>query len=434
MSRPENLITRNYSRREFLQLGAIVAAALTLPEIQNATSVLLEQKRDLDISGLDNASFINSNLDNLKGIRMGCTFRVEKFGITLANYQTEEGQKAQEEALKSLDFAHRKLGVNDVRIPIWWNNVVDENGNFDFGVYKPLFDYCKTNGIKTTAGIGLKGAGWPETHVPDSIVRRLKRIPPPDYTISFSSELGQESLENSAKLLDYLSKNYDLDELVIQTENEAFNSFGEPNWSMTEDYMNTLIDISAGYFPNAPILLNYSGSQDIGKIRNVLFKQISLGRKIIIGASYYPFGPGNMVLPGLGITDDMMIDGISKAKMLGRDYYKQNVQDSRRLKFGLQATELGTEPWEVSPDDPKQKFAILPGNSSKAFRFTVLRAAKYIVDNKADGNVLGIWGGIEDLTRRYFNGTITDEQIEILDLTRRINILNPRPTYSRNAA
>jgi hypothetical protein len=58
------------------------------------------------------------------------------------------------------------LGVKNIRIPIYWDDVEKTPGDFDFYEYDLMFDEGAKRNVKFIANIGARLPRWPECHLP----------------------------------------------------------------------------------------------------------------------------------------------------------------------------------------------------------------------------------------------------------------------------
>jgi len=351
----ENTYNPILSRRSLLKNVIGAAILISRPHLLD----IPQEKRDFDLKIFDN-------------IDIGASFSPEEFGLNQANYKSEEGQRTQNAALNMLRFIQEDLGINDVRLGVRWTNIVDENGNFDFGMYKPFFDYCLKNGMNVTLNVGIKVFRWPEEHIPTRIIENM---PKAGSVISSTDEIAKTYLIWGEKLFNFLRSNYSKEELeqikTIQPENESYNSFGKLKLTMSDDYLVELTALARNYFQESDILLTSSEFFNLGQIYN-LFEILSSfvdKNKLKIGINDYPFLAGNLT--------DPIEDYNLKTAILGgitiRDFKKQGYQ--------IEVSEAEAEPWLDEP---------MPDPLS-AFKIVTLRATDNIFNPKQK-SVLRLWG------------------------------------------
>ncbi|EKE19145.1 MAG: hypothetical protein ACD_9C00120G0003, partial [uncultured bacterium] len=133
---------------------------------------------------------------------------------------------------ETFDAIVEEMPIENIRIPIYWDQIEAKPGEFDFSQIDYLMDKAAENNIKVTLAIGLKVPRWPECFIPDWS----------DQTdnIAFKQSLFQ--------MIDVVVKRY-RDHLALekwQVENEPFFPFGEcpapePSWFYQEvDFVRML--------------------------------------------------------------------------------------------------------------------------------------------------------------------------------------------------
>lgn len=322
----------NFSRRDFLKRGLGIGAVVFESKTPNFTRI-------------ENLAF-NAELFSDTGFgfsfspeRLSWFFTGGKTELSLANYETPEGQQMLSRALSSLDYSHTNLGLNTIRLGIRWDNIVDENGNFNFGMYKPFFDYCINNGIDITLNFGIKVFGWPEEHIPPMFKQDAS---PEADKVSSQSDIAKAYMPWADKLFNYLTNIYTPEQLAkimtVQPENEPFNPFGENKFTMDYDYLTELVLLAQKYFPTSRVLINSSELNNIGDIYS-LFQGLSNfvdNDRLILGINYYPFIPGNLIDP---------IDLYNLESVFNK---QAQLADFERQGYGIIVSELGIEPWSAN--------------------------------------------------------------------------------------
>jgi hypothetical protein len=91
------------------------------------------------------------------------------FGLTFsAKFCAELGLDARETYAALLD----ELGVKQIRLPIYWDEIEAEEGLFDFSEYDYLLDEGEKRGVKFIISIGRRTPRWPECHSPAWLNRK----------------------------------------------------------------------------------------------------------------------------------------------------------------------------------------------------------------------------------------------------------------------
>ena len=86
------------------------------------------------------------------------------FGITFsAKYCNDMGLDYKEVYEAILD----DLTVKKIRIPIYWNEIEQEEGVFDFSSYDYLINEGEKRGVDFIISLGYRVPRWPECHFPE---------------------------------------------------------------------------------------------------------------------------------------------------------------------------------------------------------------------------------------------------------------------------
>lgn len=133
-----------------------------------------------------------------------------QLGVTFSKTYAEElGLDWREVYLATLD----DLKVRHIRLPLYWNDIESEQGNYQWDDYDWMVTNAQTRGVALTVVVGAKVPRWPECYVPD-------------WARSNGSVLDEEAL------LSYIQRavqRYSTSTAVSawQVENEAHFPFGE---------------------------------------------------------------------------------------------------------------------------------------------------------------------------------------------------------------
>ncbi len=86
------------------------------------------------------------------------------FGITYSKKYAESiGLDWKETYIAMLD----ELGVKKIRIPVYWDEIEEEPGVFNFSDYDFLIEEAEKRDVKIVLNFGMRVARWPECHFPD---------------------------------------------------------------------------------------------------------------------------------------------------------------------------------------------------------------------------------------------------------------------------
>ena len=133
-----------------------------------------------------------------------------KFGITFSSlYTTQLGLNVKETYQALVD----ELGVRTVRLPVYWSQIEQESGRFDWEEMDWLVDYSKEHEVALTLVVGAKVPRWPECFIPDW-AEKLSSADRQKAVLSFL-----ETTVNRYKTVSVVER--------WQVENEPFFPFGE---------------------------------------------------------------------------------------------------------------------------------------------------------------------------------------------------------------
>ena len=92
------------------------------------------------------------------------THKPNFFGVTFSTKFCDEiGLDWKEVYLASLD----DLGVREIRLPIYWDDIEPASGVFDFSKYDYIIQEGEKRNVKFIVNIGWRLPRWPECHAPD---------------------------------------------------------------------------------------------------------------------------------------------------------------------------------------------------------------------------------------------------------------------------
>lgn len=164
------------------------------------------------------------------------------WGLTYSDKFAEEmGLDWQEVYLAILD----DLEVKNIRIPIYWDQIEQTEGEYDFSRYDFIFDEGKKRNVKFIANVGWRLPRWPECHTPLWLKNK---------TVDLARAKNLEMLDKVVRHFQ------DREEIVYwQVENEPlFNWFGEcPKGD--RKYLQTEIDLVKKIDDTRPIIISASG-------------------------------------------------------------------------------------------------------------------------------------------------------------------------------
>lgn len=89
------------------------------------------------------------------------------FGVTFSKKFTEELNMDWKEVYQAiLD----DLKVKHIRVPIYWDDIEQKEGDYNFGDYDYIFDEGKKRNAKFVVNLGWRLPRWPECHTPNWLI------------------------------------------------------------------------------------------------------------------------------------------------------------------------------------------------------------------------------------------------------------------------
>ncbi|MFA5126573.1 MAG: glycoside hydrolase family 2 TIM barrel-domain containing protein [Patescibacteria group bacterium] len=137
------------------------------------------------------------------------------------------------------------LQAKNIRIPIYWDQIEKNKGEYDFSNYDYIFDEGDRRGVDFVANIGYRLPRWPECHAPQWLDQKN------------DSEREQATLDMLAVIINHYKDRPAIK--VWQIENEPlFNLFGEcPKGHL--DFLQKEIALARNLDKTRPILVSVSG-------------------------------------------------------------------------------------------------------------------------------------------------------------------------------
>lgn len=199
-----------------------------------------------------------------------------RFGVTFSSRFARDMGLDASETLRALFV---DLGVRKVRIPVYWDAVERERGNFDFSDIDWQLNMARQYGAEVILAVGQKVPRWPECFVP--------------------SWADTEALKNEAAkrfIQETISRYKHRSEITLwQIENEPFLAFGVC-LPMSGDVLDQEISVARIEDPSRPILTTDSGELSLwvsaasrGDVfGTTLYRKLWSNR---FGYITYPIGP-----------------------------------------------------------------------------------------------------------------------------------------------
>lgn len=275
-----------------------------------------------------------------------------EFGVTFSvNYTEELGL----DTIETYNAMLEDLRVKYVRLPIYWNQIEAEEGNYNFELYDHLIRRAEDLGVSLTAVVGRRQPRWPECHIPE-------------WAKDFSETVQRRAVLRSIETVVNRYKNSPAID-VWQVENEPlFGIFGEcpaPDYDFLVEEINLVKTLD----PERPIQITDSGELSTWLHTAYLGDQLGISMYRItwnkhFGYWYYPLSPKFYTYHGAliyAITDHIVISELQaepwfpdqpvhetplkeQYKSMNPDLFWKNVDFARRTQFE-QAYLWGVEWW-----------------------------------------------------------------------------------------
>jgi hypothetical protein len=379
-------------------------------------------------------AFLNDHEDQLRLVRLGSTFSPDHYHELLSAQGVHDAAARHRLMHAGLDFLHDQLGIDEVRLPIRWNQAVSRDGRLNMRFYERRLDRLIEQRASVCLNVGpIKVARWPEDHLPDWIPSIRRAMPPAGSVVRPDSELAKHAFDHLARLLSYLTARYSAHELacitVVQPENEPFSHFGGNRYFLSAEYMRRATALIGSYLPGRPVLINSLGMasprdflRGVSGLDTVLSAFEAMQRRpgiasprFVLGFDYYHYIPGAPWLPIYGVLDqltltNMRVDSLATAT---RDWAGDPALD-------VEVTEAQMEPWGNET----------PGASLEHFQFVVRRCLGIV--KRTAPSTIRLWG-VERLAVTMLGGAGAAEHRALCNTIAAINALAPA-SVDRQAA
>lgn len=382
--------------------------------ILKSVNNLIQAHKDKNLSSQE---FFQKYKSELSKTKIGCSFNPEHWVFYKeadSPFVTSSDKHRAVLVMQAAKFIIEDLKIKDIRLSIRWSEVY-KNGNIELDYYKELFNYILNQEVKVTLNVGpIKTMRWPEETVPEDILHKLKNRPAKGDTIKLDSELGKISIVYLQALLQKLKSKFTPKQLekitTFQTNNEAFNKFGQYSWTMSGELELKFVEIVNQEFPNKSFLFNSAGRNDLNKVINLINSLHEILNKpfsdFIVGYNYYfkvPQTAKNFILKyfdnlWIAIPGSMSTSTLKKI--------------SKKKGFAIEVSELQGEPW-IGIN--------APGNSLSDFQYSLIRSIQAILNvSEKEESIIRYWG-IEDLVVRHLYKQYNAEHKKIFALITSIN-------------
>lgn len=393
--------TPHISRRRALQVGL---GAVGMYAAGKLGGPIVDQKYDEWLSRMGNNEFVETYKDEISHTHFGASFSPEKFGVHLDKHGDIRGPM--DLAMEGFQFTVDYLNLKYIRLGIMWENAVDSDNVVDLKLYQPFIDYGLSHGVKFCKNFGYKSLRWPEQHPPswmnDDAMLAF------GSTVSIETQLGQNALEYTGNLANYLSREYKGEIPMIQPENEPFQKFGEYRQDLSHKYMEESIKIVRDAFPQAQVLLNAGGAENIKKvipfILDITRKKPHLKGQLVSGIDIHLDNPKrNKVWKKLGF-DTMTVDEI-----MNGDVYGWHKEMTKAFGIPTEGTELQIEAYGSEQS---------PLYSVRKLRKGIIRGFEALQVDQGHTSTLRFWGPEDQFKVVKFQGISpeTKQRLELMQM------------------
>jgi len=168
-----------------------------------------------------------------------------EWGVAFSKtFATEVGLDWRENYLAILD----DLGVKKIRLPIYWQDVEPQPGQYNFSDYDWMIEEAQKRNVELILVVGRKLPRWPECHAP-----------------FWSDKLAEN--EKQQKILDYMTtaveRYKNIGNLYLwQVDNEPFLMFGECA-TTSAAFLDQEVGVAHKLDPNHQVMVTDSGELSI---------------------------------------------------------------------------------------------------------------------------------------------------------------------------
>lgn len=168
------------------------------------------------------------------------------YSFEQAGWYSLDPRKSYIELLDSVEFGW-------VRLPFFWDQMTDENGNLKIEDLEFATREAQKRNVKVVIALGLKTPYYPEYHLPGYIASQLNF----GERIGINHPVARDLLEIDRKLVSALSKYDNISHWQI--ENEPFLA-NINNWKINKSLLQAEVEVVKGIDgQKRPIILNHVG-------------------------------------------------------------------------------------------------------------------------------------------------------------------------------
>jgi hypothetical protein len=404
------LMEATLDRRDFLKVafgtGVVLFSADKALEF-GLTWLEREERARWNECAVSNRKFYENHQMEFANMELATTFIP---GGSLQGMNTPEGRQTLREDKLLIKTIVEKLGIKNIRVGIKLENVIDDEGKFNFDYYKWLFDYLAEQDAKITVTLGIKNTGYPEVFLPRDFMEKHHLTLPQGQTITLNDDIAKQSLEWCEQICIAL-QSYSKQVVGLQPNNEPFARFGPDQITIGNDFIVALAKLMVSYFPEAEVIVN-DNIWDIlarGKVADVLGQLKSRGvRNGIFGLNHYPF------IDQLQRFDPTLLRNLPGASL------DQEINRVMSMGLNLRFTEVQAESYgEATGWDGKK-----PGDSATAYRHALFGAMSLVPGMKnrllPEKVIFSTWTARGLASALIYPHEMTPDKAEMIELTKMI--------------
>ena len=338
------------SRRDFMKFGSWCALYMLSDFVLRLVPPLRQQQDALTQSQLAVPEFLAHNPELPEHFEFGCTFSVDYFTQLMPDADPAE----------VVQLLLEKLGIKQIRFPIRWSSCVTADGSLDLDLQLKYLENFRKAGVSVFLSLGIKSARWPETHIPEFVLQKLKAagaMAPDGSHLTGEEPLALEFFSFAEQVLQVLVHEHGFAFAGFQPENEHAELFGgKPHrFTFSDSYLHRLMELINDFQPGIPILLNaigifssyqdtMTGNSSLLRVAQTLtmFKKRFPENSFRLGIDIYE---ETQFTPRLPFTE-LRPDTLSILSLLyGKKHIQQLIAELAELGIPSEITELQFERW-----------------------------------------------------------------------------------------
>lgn len=301
-----------------------------------------------------------------------------QYGVSYSFEQAEwYGLDPMESYVEMLD----EIKPNWVRLPFFWDQMVDENGELKIESLKFAAEEAGKRDIKVVIALGAKTPYYPETHLPEEIKRQVafgQKITP-------EHPIADDLLAIDEKLVRELSSYTNISHW--QVENEPFLG-DERGVSVSPKLVSREIEIVKGADPlRRPVIVNHPAGWYFDNKWRELLAALSLGDVYSTNAYFKTQGTNLIAVKIAGLEvkipwPNFLVWPVQSWPLVSPPYQKLK-EEAQKQGVGFWVMEMQAEPYIRTLADAQKNSFEYSASDLKA-------ASDFLMSYKIDS--VGFWG------------------------------------------